>query len=96
MGNKVQIGPELIRPNEVVNPMRGLWRRGSEMEMKSSLINCVWMRTHGAWWLLSDLDVIESRERLLGFVTETCRESRRNFLDQRTDVHKELCTLLVD
>jgi len=37
--------------------MRGLWRRESEMEMKSSLFNCTWMRSHGAWWLFSDLDV---------------------------------------
>jgi len=33
---------------------------------------------------------------MLGFVTGICREGRRNFGDQRTDVHKELCTLLVD
>ena len=34
MGNKVQVRPELIRPNQDVNPMRGLWRREREMEMK--------------------------------------------------------------
>jgi len=34
LGNKIQVGPELIRPNQDVNPMRGLWRRGSEIEMK--------------------------------------------------------------
>ena len=66
MGDKVQVGPELIRPNQVVNPMMGLWRRGSEMEMKSSLSNCAWMRAHGAWLLFSDLDVFKSRGRLLG------------------------------
>ena len=38
--NKVQVGPELIRPNQDVNPMRGLWRIGSVMVMKSSLFNC--------------------------------------------------------
>ena len=29
-------------------------------------------------------------------MTEICYERRRNFGDQRKDVHKELCTLLVD
>ena len=47
LGNKVQVGPELIRPNQVVNPMTGLWRKGSEMEMKSSLFNSAWMRANG-------------------------------------------------
>jgi len=28
LGNKVQVGPKLIRPNQDVNPMKGLWRRG--------------------------------------------------------------------
>jgi len=46
--------------------MRVLWRRGSEMEMKSSLFNYAWMQTHGTWWLFSDLDVFKSMGRLLG------------------------------
>ena len=66
------------------------------MEMKSSLFNCAWMRAHGAWWLFSDLDVFESRGRLLELVTGTRREGRQNFGDQRMDVHKKLCTLPVD
>ena len=66
LGDKVQVGPELIRPNQDVNPIRVLWRRGSEMEMKSSLLNCAWMRAHGTWRLYSDLDVFKSRGRLLG------------------------------
>jgi len=66
LGNKVQLRAELIRPNQDVNPMRGLWRRGSEIEMKSSLFNCTWMRVHEIWWLFSDLDVFKLRERLLG------------------------------
>ena len=41
MGDQVQVGPELIRSNQVVNPIRGLCRRGSEMEMKPSLFNFV-------------------------------------------------------
>jgi len=48
LGNKVQVEPELIRPNQDVNPMKGFWRRGSKMEMKSSLFNCAWMRAHRA------------------------------------------------
>ena len=61
MGNKVQIGPELIQPNQVVNPTRGLWRGGSEIEMKLSLFNCAWMGAHGTWWLFSNLDIFKSR-----------------------------------
>ena len=38
MGNKVQVESEVIQSNQVVNPMRELWRRESEMEMKSSFI----------------------------------------------------------
>jgi len=34
LGDKAKVGPELIRPNQVVNSMRGLWRRGSEMKVK--------------------------------------------------------------
>jgi len=38
LDDKVQFGPELHRPNQVVNPMRELWRRGSEIEMKSRFV----------------------------------------------------------
>jgi len=42
LGDKVQVRPELIQPNKVVNPVRELWRRGSVMEMESSFIQlCV-------------------------------------------------------
>jgi len=61
LGNKVQVEPELIRYNQDVNPIRGSWRKESEMEMKSSLFNYAWMRAHGTWWLFSDLDVFKSR-----------------------------------
>jgi len=90
LGDKIQIRPELIRPNQVINPMRGLWRRGSEMKMNSSFAHlCVDAST---WNMLaiSDLDVFESRGKLLGFVTRIHREGRRNFGDQKTDMHKEL------
>ena len=42
-----------------------------------------------------DLDVFESRRKLLG-VSRIYREGRRNFRDQRIDVHKELCALSVN
>ena len=38
MGDQVHVSPELIRPNQVMNPMKGLWRRGSEMEVKSKVV----------------------------------------------------------
>ena len=57
---KFRSGPELVRSNQVVNPMRGLWRRGSEMEMKSRIVQlCIDVSTW-SWWLFSDLDVFKS------------------------------------
>ena len=38
LGDQVQVGPELDRPNQVMNLMRGLWRRGSEIEMESRVV----------------------------------------------------------
>jgi len=32
LGNKLQVGHELIRPNQVVNPIKELWRRGREWD----------------------------------------------------------------
>ena len=78
MDDKVQVRPELVRPNQVVNPMRGL-RRRSEMEMKSSFIQLYVDASTRSIWLFSDLNVFESRERLLGFVTGIRREGKRNF-----------------
>ena len=37
-GDQVQIGHELVRSNQVVNHMKGLWRRESEVEMKSIVV----------------------------------------------------------
>ena len=34
LGDQVQIEPELVRSNQVVNPMRGLWRKESEMKSR--------------------------------------------------------------
>jgi len=65
LGDQVQVRPELVRSNQVVNPMRGLWRKESEMEMKSKLFNYTLMWAHGAYWLFLDLNVFKSRGRLL-------------------------------
>jgi len=62
LDDQVQVRPEL---DQVVNPMREIWRRGSEMEMKSRFDQCALMCAHEAWWLFSELDVFKSRERLL-------------------------------
>ena len=76
--------------------MRGLWRRESEMEMKSRVVQlCIDMST----WSKMDILGFE-RNRVKGeiirIVSRIHREDRQNFRDQRTDVHKELFTLPVD
>jgi len=42
------------------------------------------MRAYGAWWLFSELDVFESRGRLLGFVAGMHREERNFEIKERT------------
>ena len=81
MDDKVLVGPELIRPNQVVNPMGRLWRSGSEMEMKSSFVQLHVDASICGMVLFSDLDIFESRGRLLAFVTGIRRKGRRNFGD---------------
>ena len=96
MGDKVQVGPELIRSNQVVNLMRGLWRRESEMEMKSRVIHlCIDVST---WSMVAILELgrIRVKGEIVRILTRIRREGRRNFGDQRTYVHKELYTLSVD
>ena len=68
MGDKVQVGPELIRPNQVVNPMRGLWRRGSEMEMKSGLIQLG--MDVSTWSMMAILEL--ERIRVNGEIVRNC------------------------
>ena len=66
LGDQVQFGPELVRSNQVMNPIRGLWRRESEIEMKSRVVQlCIDVN---AWSMvvISDLDVFKSMGRLLG------------------------------
>ena len=61
LGNKVQVGPELIRSNQVVNLMRRLWKRGSEREMKSSFIQLYVDASTWSMIAILDLDIFESR-----------------------------------
>ena len=42
------------------------------------------------------LEHIRVKGRFLGIIIGIRREGRQNFRDQKTDVYKELCTLLVD
>ena len=66
------------------------------MDMKSSFIQlCVDAST---WSMVAipEFGCIRIKGRLSGFVIGIRHEGRRNFEDQRTNVHKELCTLLVD
>ena len=68
MGDKVQVGPELIRLNQVVNPMRGLWRRGSEIEMNSIFVQlCVDAST----WNMVDIFGL-GRIRVKGEIVRIC------------------------
>ena len=50
MGDKVQVGLELIQPNQVVNPMRGLWRRrdGDEVNI-CSIVHGYEHMEHGSY-----------------------------------------------
>ena len=76
MGDKVQVQSELIRPNQVVNPMRGLWRRGSKMEMKSRFVQLCMNASTWSMVAILRLERIRVKGRLLGFVTGIRRESR--------------------
>ena len=96
LGDQLQDEPEFIRSNQIMNPMRELWRRWSEMEMKLKVVQlCIDM---SIWSLVAILELgrIPIKGEIVRIVTGKHREGRRNFGDERTDVHKELCTLPVD
>ena len=76
MGDKVQIGPELIRPNQIINSMRGLWRSRSEMEMKSRFIQLCMDASTWSMVAILGLGRIQVKGRLLGFVTRIRCEGR--------------------
>jgi len=76
LGDQVQVRPELIRSNQVVNLMRGLWRRENEIEIKSKFVRlCVDVST---WSMVAILELrrIRVKGRLLGIVTRICRDGR--------------------
>ena len=76
---KFRLGLNLFDLIKLWTPWRGYGKEGVRWRWNQVLFNCAWMRAHEAWWLFSDLDVFESRGRLLEFVTRIRREGRRNF-----------------
>jgi len=95
MGDQVRVGPKLIRPNQVVNPMRRLWRRWSEIEIKLRLVQLCLDASTWSMVAIIGLERIRVKGEIVRIVTRIHREDRRNFAYQRTDVHKELCTLSI-
>jgi len=74
-----------------MNPMRGLWRRGSEMEMKSRVVQlCIEVST---WSMMAifGLERIRVKGKIVRIVSGIHREGRKSFIYQRMDVYKELC-----
>ena len=71
-----------------MNPMKGLWRRGSEVKMKSRVVQlCIDVST---WSMMAILELghIQVKGENVRTVTQILREGRRNFRDQeRTDLH---------
>jgi len=65
LGDQVQVGPKLVRSNQVVNPMRGYEEEKVRRRWSQEFFNCTLMWAHGIWWLFSDLNVFKSRGRLL-------------------------------
>ena len=63
------------------------------MEMKSRVVQlCIDVST---WSMLAILGLghIQVKGKIVRIMTGIHREGRRSFRDQRTDVHKELCTV---
>ena len=66
------------------------------MEMKSTIVQlCIDVST---WSMVAifRLGHIQVKGEIVRIVTRIRREDRRNFEDQRKDIHKELCTILID
>jgi len=76
--------------------MRGLWRKESEIKMKSIVIQlCIDVSTCSMVAIL-ELGCIRVKEEFVRIVTAIHCEDRRNFEDQKTNMHKELCTISID
>ena len=75
---KFRLGLNLL-PNQVVNPMRGLWRRESEMKMKSRIIQlCIDVSTWSMMAILG-LKCIQIKEKIVRIVIRIRREGRQSF-----------------
>ena len=89
MSDQVQVNPKLVRSNQAVNPMRGLWRRESEMEVKSRVVQlCIVMST---WSMVAifELRRIQVKRKIVRIMTRIRHEGRRSFRGQKTDKHEE-------
>jgi len=76
LGDQVQVGPGLVRPNQVVNLMRGLRRRGSEMEMKSKVVQlCIDVSTWSMVAVLG-LEHVQVKRGIVRIMTGIRREYR--------------------
>ena len=96
MGDQAQVGAELVRLNQVANLIRGGIEKGSEIEIKSRVVQlCIDVST---WSLVAilRLERIQVKGEIVRIMTRIRREGRKNFRDQRTDMHKELYTVLVN
>jgi len=88
LGDQIQIGLEFVRFNQVVNPMRGLWRRGSEMEMKSRVVQ-LWIDVI-TWNMMAILGIgcIQVKREIVRIVTRIHHEDKGRFRDQeQTGLH---------
>ena len=66
------------------------------MEMKSSVVQlCIDVSTWSMVAILR-LESFRVKEEIVRIITRIHRKGRRNFRDQRTNVHKKLCTIVVD
>ena len=66
------------------------------MEMKSTVVQlCINVST---WSMVTILGLrrIQIKRKIVRIMTRIYDKGRRNFKDQRTDVHKELCIVLVN
>ena len=87
LSDQVQAGPEFVCHNQFVNPMRELWRRENEMEIESRIVQlCINVST---WIMMTILGLkhIQVKEEIVRIMIGIRQEGRRNFGDQRTNMH---------
>ena len=66
------------------------------MEMKSNFVQLYVDASTWSMVAILGFERIRIKGKIVRFVTRIRRKSRRNFRDQKTDMHKELCTILVN